>query len=102
MKICARRRGERLAVSARERGLDLRELRRETIHLGAVRVLGRMESSQRQPLGSSDKLPAVDGPMAKNQTRGRANWLAAHVSSTFPPETAGKLLGSVTRMTDPK
>jgi hypothetical protein len=71
-------RGESLlALSQGELGFDSRELRRETIRLAAVSVLRRMGPSRRRPLRSSDKLPAVDGPMAQSQTRDRVNWLAA-------------------------
>ena len=78
-----------LAISARELGLDSLELRRETICLAAVSVLRRMGPSRRRPLGSSDKLLAVDGPVAKSQTRDRVNWLAAHEGACFLPETGG-------------
>jgi hypothetical protein len=75
-----------LDVSAGELGLDSRELRRETVRLAAVGVLRRMGPSRRRPLGSSDKLPAVDGPVAKSETRDRLNWLAAHEGACFLPE----------------
>jgi hypothetical protein len=83
-----------LAVSARELGLDSGELRRKTIRLAAVGVFRRMRPSRRGPLGSSDKLPAVDGPVAKSQTRGGVNWLAAQmkVPAFFQRPEAGTQL----------
>ncbi len=78
-----------LALSPGELGFDSRELRRETIRLAAISVLRRMGPSRRRPLGSSDELPAIDGPVAKSQTRDRVNWLATHEGACFLPETGG-------------
>jgi hypothetical protein len=79
---------ETSADAARELGLDLGELQRETMKLAAVRLF-RIGQSRSRPLGSPDKLPAVDGPVAKSPTRDRANWLAAHEGACFLPKTGG-------------
>ncbi len=82
------RRGETSADAARELGLDSGELQREKMKLPAVRLF-RIGQSRSRPLGSPDKLPAVDGPVAKSPTRDRVNWLAAHKGACFLPETGG-------------
>jgi hypothetical protein len=74
--------------------------------LAAIRLF-RIGKSPSRLLGSPDKLPAVDGPVAKSPTRDRVNWLAGYGGAYFLLEMAEKLSGSVTpslatRMTDPK
>ena len=55
--------------------------------MAAIRLF-RIGQSRSRPLGSPDKLPAVDGPVAKSPTRDRANCLAAHEGACFLAETA--------------
>lgn len=62
--------------------------------LAAVRLF-RIGQSRSRLLGSPDKLPAVDGPVAKSSTRDSVNWLAAH-EACFLAETGEKHSGSVT------
>jgi len=83
-----RRCDEASTDAAGELGPDLGEPQRETMKLAAVRLFGIRQSRSR-PLGSPDKLPAVDGPVAKSPTRDRVNWLAAHEGACFLPETGG-------------
>jgi hypothetical protein len=85
---------ETSAGAACELGLDLGELQREAMKLVAARLF-RIGQSRSRPLGSLDKLPAVDGPVAKSQTRDRVRWLLVHEGACFLAETAGKLSGSV-------
>jgi hypothetical protein len=74
--------------AARELGPDSGELRREKMKLAAVRLF-RIGRSRGRPLGSLENLPAVDGPVAESPTRDHVNWLAAHESACFLPETEG-------------
>ena len=83
-----RRCDEASTDAAGELGPDLGEPQREAMKLTAVRLFGIRQSRSR-PLGSPDKLPAVDGPVAKSPTRDRVNWLAAHEGACFLPETGG-------------
>lgn len=79
---------ESSADAARELGLDLSELQREAMKLAAVGLF-RTGQSRGRPLGTPDKLPAVDGPVAKSHTRDQMNRLAAHEGAFFLPETGG-------------
>src|SRR6266496_4934471 len=79
---------ETSADAARELGLDSGELQRKKMKLADVRLF-RIGQSRSRPLGSPDKLPAVDGPVAKSTTHDRVNWLAAHEGACFLPETGG-------------
>src|SRR5450759_172371 len=79
---------ETSADAARELEFGSGELRCEAKKLAAVSVF-RIGQSRGRPLESPDKLPAVDGPVAKSQTRDRASWLAVHEGACFLPETGG-------------
>ena len=46
----------------------------------------RIGQSRSRPLGSPDKLPAVDGPVAKSPTGDCVNWLAPHERASFLSE----------------
>jgi hypothetical protein len=59
--------------------------------LAAVRLF-RIRKSRGRLLGSPDKLPAIDGPVAKSSTRHCVNWLAAHESACFLADR-GEALG---------
>ncbi len=79
------------ADAGRELGLDSSELRHEAKKLAAVSpfLIGQ---SRGRLVESPDKLPAVDGPVAKSQTRDRVNSLADHEGACFLPETGGGAL----------
>jgi hypothetical protein len=72
------------AGAAREVGPDSGELGREAKKLAAVGPF-RMGQNRCRPLESPDHLPAVDGPMAKSQTRDRVTWLAVQEGARFLP-----------------
>ena len=76
------------ADAARKLGLDSRELRSEAKKLAAL-MLFRIGQSRGRPSECPDRLPLVDGPVAKRQTRDRVSWLAVHESACFLPETGG-------------
>jgi hypothetical protein len=76
------------ADAARQVRPDSGEPRREAKKFVVVSPFG-IGQSRGWPLESSDKLPVVDRPMAKNLTRDRVSWLAAHKSACFLPETGG-------------
>jgi hypothetical protein len=79
---------ESSADAGRALGLDLGEFRREAEKVAAVGPFG-IGQRRGWPLESSDGLPAVDRPMAKNLTRDRLRGLAAHEGACFLPETGG-------------
>ena len=72
------------AGAVRELGLDPGKPRRESKKPAGVSPFGIGRSRGRPP-GSPDRLPAVDGPVAKSETRYRVNLLATHERLSFLP-----------------